>query len=1132
MSLDLLDPGTGGSDLGEAIRRRRKQDPFAFLAPIGDAASAVGGAVGGVIEKARAVPGVGGALDALSAVGDATYKTPIGLAGLAADTVLGTGLSAAARRANVGRPIWELPKTAANLTGEAFGRIAQDEGQTPLARAIAGLTRGAEQVGGFVAPIPGAAGAARLAGRGANALPSALERSVGKPAPGAGAFGSRQPSPVTHGRSAPKQEPDPIASAKKQIAESQARQRATPTPPEDLATRYPTSVRDLENMRRRGDPIAGETPKHVTTDDTLMADLEASLRARGVEPPPTYTKRAPSLKSNMDELRQNALRQRVSGPTPTAAAAPDTALGQRMLGNESGIVAAAARGDSWVTPELLNKHYANESLVGAAKSGDVAAAREALRTLESLGASASNTAKHLRDSGVPLPRGATFAQIREALMPKPIKDSPPVAPKAPKPTPLAAAISRRAETKPGAAANEALATARGEAFAPNTGAALRPGSTAAEVRPDNVIPLDWARQKQLNRETIARLQRIGASRSEPPSAPPPPPPAPPPAPPTGATPPPASGLDKVLSVWNLPKAIKASLDLSAPFRQGILLAVGHPKEFAGAFKPMMQALRSDDFAKKLDAELRATERPGLYLAPIDNATLGLREEQFMSSFADKIPGVSATNRAYVTFLNKLRADVYDTVLDGWQAGGKLTDANRAAETQGLANVINHFTGRGDIPMVSETTAKMLNGLFFSPRFVASRFQSVGDALGVIKSPSSLAAREAASDMVKFVGAGITVLGLAKLAGLKVEDDPRAASFGKIQIGPHQVDIWGGEQQVARYTAQFITGQAKTAKGQIKPVDDSGLWGESAKSVAGRFVRSKLSPTAGEVNNVAGIVGVNKYDVAQRMKDRKANTGKPITDQVLGRDFIGDPLTIPSLPERLLAPMGWDNAIGAVAEDDNKVRGTVIGLLNLLGVGTNTFEREAPAPTLSTPAGGGTFRLTPPGKSTATAPVTPGSAPATSGFRLTPPGGAPPPAAAPSFRLTPPGGKPSGLVPNLPPGEVQSVITTTAQRAGIDHRLALAVAQIESNFNPAAVGDTDTPNSSHGVFQERLNLGRGGFSVPDPDPARQTERFAADVRALLATGFRGTPGQIAAAVQRPFDAAGYARKVDAAYGGFR
>lgn len=1114
--MELLDAGPG-VDFGPILRKRAGRpfqlappDPFAALKPIGDFAGNVGQAVGGAIEKARSLPVVGGALDALGAVGDATVSTPVGLAALGADRVLGTGLTEAAQRQNAGRPWWELPKTAAQTVSGAFGEIASDETQDPRARLIAGLARGTEQVGGFIAPIPGGAAAARLVGRGANALPAALERAVGDVSPGAGVFGSRQSPRVTAGFRQSKGEGPAWDSARQQIAESRARQEANPTPPEELARRFPTSWADLEQMRAKGQPVPGEMPK-----PSIKEASDLFKQAAGMTEPSKFTLRAPSIKANVDELRQNALRQRIAGPTPTAAAAPDTALGQRMLPNESGIVAAAARGESWVTPELLRKHYANEALTNAAKSGDVTAAREALATLESLGASASNTASHLRKSGVDLPRGATFAHIREALMPKPIKDMPPLAPRAP----LA--------PKPPTVETSPLGAALRARLAPEVGPTAPPVPPAAPAaRTAEIIPIESIREiKAANARTLDELRaRIAQSRSG--NAPPPPPPPAPPAappptppPPVPATPPPASGLDKFLSVWNFPKAIKASLDVSAPFRQGIFLSAGHPGRFFGQFAPMFKALGSEKFAREFDASIRATPRSKrLYIAPIDNATLGAREEAFMSGLADKVPGVSASNRAYVTYLNGLRAGVYDDVVAGWKAGGKtVTDA----DLDGLADFINHATGRGDLGKLNDI-APALNGLFFSPRFVASRFQSIGDALGVVKSPSSLAAREAATDMVKFVGAGLTVLTLAKMAGAQVEGDPRSANFGKIKVGPHTVDIWGGSQQVARYTAQFITGQSKTASGKNAGKVRDQDRGETLE----RFVRSKLSPTAGEVNNVLGIVGGG----GTTAKQRKENAGKGFGDQVIGRDFIGQPVTPGSLPERLLAPMGPGALAEAVSKDDDKVRATVVGLLNMLGFSTNTFDDAsgaaagAPTPGPTRRSGGNPFLAQTAAPSAAPSErdnpflrVAPSTAPRrTQNPFLTSPGGPKPGSPA----LIPP---PSGE-PITPPGDVTSIVSRAAQQSGIDPRLALAVAEVESGFNVNAVGDN---GDSHGLFQENRN-GRGHGRAPDYDPARQTQRFAADVRRLIESGFRGTPGELAAAAQRPYDPEGYARKVNAAY----
>lgn len=1186
----MFDAGSGGSSpLAQAIQRRKKQDPFAFLKPIGDAASAAGAAVGNVIAEARKVPVVGGAMDALSAVGDATYKTPIGLAALGADAVLGTGLSAAAQRANAGRPWWELPKTATNTVSEAFGQVASDDAQTPLARAIAGLGRGAEQVGSFVAPIPGSAAALRLAGRGANALPAALESSVGRPAPGAGVFASRQGAPVTAGRRVPDATPDPVEAAKRQIAESLARQKANPTPKEELAVRYPVSKRDLDRMREKGQPVAGETPKADVADaaeDSLLKQLQDSIRARGVDPDtlaplpkdiPPYTPKPPS-----EFVKASPVKTSIHDANEAAIAAA-------QKGDFDGVQAAldqvkAAGGSIKHTAKRLRDagilRFTDGEVAGFAKKGEPEAPETMLRSairkrqnarverpiwaddLESVGGK-------IEQDGTVIVYHATTADkaqsiLKEGRLIRPanapdnygvyVSSSPRVADDYGDGTVVALRVPARDmkpdDLFPGRRLDFQIDTRGGE-YRPievlrvervrGESRAGPPSETPNDTTPpptsgggsvsSNVVPMSWARQKQLNKETIEQLNaRIAevrareAARTAPKGGTPPPPADVPPTPPTTPTPVvPPSGFDKFLSAWNLPKAIKSSLDLSAPFRQGILLSAGHPREFFGAFKPMLQALRSDDFTKALDAEIRRVERPGLYLAPVDDAAgLAAREEVLMSNLAGKIPGVSASNRAYVTFLNKLRADVYDTVSDGWTKGGKSpTDA----DLRGLGDVINHFTGRGDIPMVSDRMAAALNGMFFSPRYVASRFQSVGDALGVIKSPSSLAAQEAASSMVKFVGAGLTVLGLAKLAGLKVEDDPRAASFGKIQVGPYQVDIWGGEQQVARYAAQFITGQRVIASGknagQVQDVARGGT--------ASRFLRSKLAPTTGFANDVLGVIGGG----GATAKDRRANAGRSITEQTIGRDFMGKPVTSGTAAMGLVAPLGPKTALESISKDDNKVRGTVIALLNMLGFGTNTFEDEtaaAPSAPTTTPSGG-TFRLTPPG-------AAPTSAPSSGTFRLTPPGGAR--SAQPSFRLMAPGG-PKPAAPALmapgggappPPDDVRSTIQRVAQESGIDHRLALAVAQIESGFNPNAVGDTDTPYSSHGVFQERLRVGRGGFTTPDPDPARQTQRFAEDVKRLLASGFQGTPGQLAAAAQRPFDAAGYARKVDAAYQGFR
>jgi hypothetical protein len=798
-------------------------------------------------------------------------------------------------------------------------------------------------------------------------------------------------------------------------------------------------------------------------------------------------------------------------------------------------------------PDKMAVHDANEAAIAAAQKGDWNAVQDALDRVKAAGGSLEHTASRMRDAGV---LKATAGELEGAVRKGAAQEVPiwQRGDAGPAETPLAAAIAER--TKPAGNAGRAAETfaakigrttpvqkavaadlaAQVERRSPGEIARETPGTRAyREANPSksdlgapltaasNVVPIESIRDiKAKNAATLEQIkQRIASSRSEPPPAvPPPTPPAPPSGgpvpPPVPAAATPATALDHFLSVWNLPKALKASLDISAPFRQGVLLSAGHPGEFFGAFKPMLQALVNPRATQAVDDALRSVERPGLYLAPLDSAKLGAREEAFMSNLANKIPGISASNRAYVTFLNKLRADVYDNVLEGWEKGGKqVTEADRA----GLANVINHFTGRGDLPHMGDTATAILNGAFFSPRFAISRVQSVGDALGGLRPGASLASREATADMLKFVGAGITILTLAQLGGAKVGLDPRSSDFGKIQIGNTSVDIWGGEQQLARYGAQLLTGQRVTATGK----NAGKLEDQPRSDTLQRLIRSKLAPTTGTLNDIFGVVGGG----GPTKKDREGNATRGFGDQIIGRNFIGEPVTPNDLPGTLATSLGWQD----VAQNGP------LGALSLLGFGVQHIDSNAPAagpsgtpapsaspPPSQKPSANPFLRASPSAPSsnpflrnTGTQPATPTRNPfldsGTSG----------PKPSRPS--LTAP--EDTGAAPQ---GDAASTVSRVAQQSGIDPKLALAIAQIESGMDPSAVGDN---GDSHGLYQENVH-GRGAGRAPDYDVARQTQRLAADIRAALAAGFSGTPGELAAAVQRPANPRGYAAKVNAIY----
>jgi hypothetical protein len=212
------------------------------------------------------------------------------------------------------------------------------------------------------------------------------------------------------------------------------------------------------------------------------------------------------------------------------------------------------------------------------------------------------------------------------------------------------------------------------------------------------------------------------------------------------------------------------------------------------------------------------------------------EEDFVSEIASKVPGIKNSERAYVMFLNHLRMSTYQKNADRLhriaQKRGWGTD-RLESELDSIARFVNHASGQGDVGFLKEFVPAM-NAVFFSPKFLASRFQAIGDI--VTSSPSSR--QMVAENLVGFVGSGMAMLTALKMSGVAdVEVDPRSSDFGKARFGNQRIDFWGGFQPLARYTAQLARGE------QVLPgVDKAESVGRG--TVLKRFLRSKLSPAGG------------------------------------------------------------------------------------------------------------------------------------------------------------------------------------------------------------------------------------------------------------------------------------------------
>lgn len=377
-------------------------------------------------------------------------------------------------------------------------------------------------------------------------------------------------------------------------------------------------------------------------------------------------------------------------------------------------------------------------------------------------------------------------------------------------------------------------------------------------------------------------------------------------------------MEKVLQaageILNIPRAIMATGDLSAPLRQGIFM-IGRPKEFVPAMGKMFKYFGSEkayqglaeDIASRPTFNLMKDSK--LALTNINAPALVDREEAFMSNLVEKIPLFGklahASDRAYTGFLTKLRADSFDNILQSAKNTGveitpKLTDD--------LAHFINAATGRGKLPGPIEKAAVALNSVFFSPRLMASRLETLNPMFYVNLDP--FVRKQAITTGLKTVGVLGTILGLAKASGAKVGTDPRSADFGKIKIGNSRVDMLGGYSQYARLFSQLATGKI-------------------------------ISSTTGkEITLGEGYKALTRKDIIYRFLESKENPiASFLTTLITGKNGIGDPANIPSEVISRFIPMLWQDMYDVYKDSGSALKTAGLGALGALGAGAQTYGKQ-------------------------------------------------------------------------------------------------------------------------------------------------------------------------------------------------
>jgi len=397
-------------------------------------------------------------------------------------------------------------------------------------------------------------------------------------------------------------------------------------------------------------------------------------------------------------------------------------------------------------------------------------------------------------------------------------------------------------------------------------------------------------------------------------------------------------VDTGKQVLNTSRAILTSMDLSAVLRQGGFIGLGNPIRAARNIAPMLRAFTSDDVAK---ASLkRIKQRPnwknynlaGLYIAETDQTKMPAQEEAFMSRWVDKIPGgakglfigslVRGSQRAYLTFLNNLRADTFDSMLNQLQKGPTPT----REEMESIAKYINVATGRGDLGKGALNQAAVgLNTIFFAPRLVASRFQIIG-GMPIFKATGRTKAL-VLQEYAKFLMGATIVYALAGMAqdddDEPLEFDPRSSDFLKVRYGDTRVDPLGGLIQATVFTSRIISGETKSAKGKIVPIRDTMRLANLFRDVP----RTDKVPYGGR----------NVFNVgADFMRTKFSPAFGGFVDLTVGENVIGEPVTPLDIAYKMTIPMSFDEARETM-EVHGMPKGPALTTLMIFGAGVQTYS---------------------------------------------------------------------------------------------------------------------------------------------------------------------------------------------------
>lgn len=391
---------------------------------------------------------------------------------------------------------------------------------------------------------------------------------------------------------------------------------------------------------------------------------------------------------------------------------------------------------------------------------------------------------------------------------------------------------------------------------------------------------------------------------------------------------PISGLELLGEIGNSSRILLTIADLSGTLRQGGKLVMANPSLLVRNFGPMLRAMTDPTFAAEVDVAIRTGPNAWMYdigkmhlSDPQGTMTTG--EEFFVSKrdFVGRVPGLGSvkrgSERAFVTFLNLIRAQSFDRIARATRNSSPTVDEMRA-----IGNAINILSGRGDLGKFGNAAAPLLNQFLFATRYVASQFQTLFFN-PIRKATPGVVRRQIIGVYARMLASFGLLAVLADMAGFDIEYDPRSSDFLKFRKDKTRIDMGTGLLQPIVLLTRIGKGESKSpTTGRISQLrGEDQTFGTSGFETLSRFGRSKLSPAAGMAIDLL----------------------------VDGKNVVGDPVAVNSvdgivnLTHNQLLPISVQEIWEILKEEEDLDDAAIFSLLSILGAGVATFDKKTPAP---------------------------------------------------------------------------------------------------------------------------------------------------------------------------------------------